>query len=93
MYERRVIYRVHAVQRMFEWNVRTDDIIHVLQSGEVIDEYPSDKPFPSRLIFAPVNERPLHVVAADKPNGDETYIITVYEPDPKRWDVEFRRRR
>jgi len=91
--ERRIIYRVHAVERMFEWKVSTGDIRHVLEFGEVIESYPTDKPFPSRLVFSRVGPRPLHIVAADNHSNDETYIITVYEPDPMRWDRDFRRRR
>ena len=93
MVDRRFIYRVHAVQRMFERGVSTGDVRRVLAEGEVIEEYPTDTPFPSRLVLALVNSRPLHVVAADNPLGDETYVITVYEPDPDQWDATFRLRK
>jgi Domain of unknown function (DUF4258) len=87
MVDRRFIYRVHAVQRMFERGVSTGDVRRVLADGEVIEEYPS------RLMLAFVNSRPLHVVAADNPLGDETYVITVYEPDLDQWDATFRMRK
>ena len=78
---------------MFERSIEPDDIRWILVNGEVIEEYPSDTPFPSRLLVGKSRDRVLHVVAADDPMGDETYIITVYEPDPNRWDADFRRRR
>lgn len=90
---RRIIYRVHAIQRMLDRGVSTDDIRTVLEHGEVIDLYPDDKPYPSRLLLAFVGQRPLHMVAADNPLGNETFIITVYEPDPEVWDSSLRKRR
>ena len=40
-----------------------------------------------------LGHRPLHVVAADNAEANETIVITVYEPDPPRWEPGFRRRR
>ena len=37
--------------------------------------------------------RPVHVVCAYAPEDDQLIVITVYEPDPNRWDEEFRQRR
>ncbi len=93
MPERRIIYRIHAVQRMFERAIRTGEIREVVDQGETIEAYPNDSPFPSRLMCGTVRGRVLHVVAADNPRNDETYVITVYEPDPDRWDSRFRVRR
>jgi hypothetical protein len=56
----------------------------------VIREYADDTPHPSRLILGWRDERPLHVVAADDEDANETYIITVYEPDPDVWNDDFR---
>ncbi len=54
-------------------------------------DYPDDQPFASQLLFAQVNGRPLHVVAALSDTG-ETVIITVYQPDPILWNVNFTER-
>ena len=78
---------------MFERGINTADIRRVLEVEDVIEAYPNDKPYPSRLLLGTVSGRPLHVVAADNPTAEETFIITVYEPDPERWDRSFRRRR
>jgi hypothetical protein len=32
-------------------------------------------------------------VAADDPESDITVVITVYRPDPERWEPDFRKRR
>lgn len=92
MTQSRLIYRVHAIRRMFEQGIRGPDVEQVIASGEVIKEYPEDKPYPSRLVLGFVGGRPLHVVAADNTADVETIIITVYEPDPRRWDESFHRR-
>lgn len=89
----RLVYRVHVIQRMFERRVTAQDIEHVLATGEVIEEYPEDQPYPSRLVLGTVGNRPLHVVVADNVPSSETIIITAYEPDPRQWEAGFRRRR
>ena len=65
----------------------------MLEAGEVIETYPDDKPYPSRLVLGWVGGRPLHVVAADNTEADEIVVITVYQPDPTLWDRTFRRRK
>ena len=50
---------------MFERGVTVGDIRAVLTTGETIEEYPKDTPYPSRLVLGWVGGRPLHVVAAN----------------------------
>ena len=88
-----LVFRVHAIQRMFERRITEDDVGHVLATGEVIESYESDTPYPSRLILGFCGPRPLHVVVADNQQDRETIVITVYEPEPAQWDSSFRRRR
>ncbi len=60
----------------------------------IIEEYPEDRPYPSVLVLGRTEEgRPVHVVCAYVPEDDKLIVITVYEPDPNRWDEEFRQRR
>jgi hypothetical protein len=89
----RVVFRRHAWERMESRGVSVSDVLHVLNSGEQIEPYPDDTPFPSALMLARVSERPLHVVAARDTANDVTYVVTAYEPDPNEWDAECRRRR
>ena len=78
---------------MYLRDIQVSDVEHVLETGEVIEDYPEDRPLPTRLVFGRVGGRPLHVVAADDAEADETFVITVYDPDPARWSTDFRRRR
>ena len=89
----RLLFRVHAIQRMFQRGLSERDVRQVLQSGEVIQEYPDDQPYPSRLVLGWSGWRPIHVVAADNQDDHEVVVITVYEPDPSHWEPDFRTRR
>ena len=60
--------------------------------GEVIEAYPDDEPYPSRLVLGWIDARPLHAVVADDFDADETIVVTVYEPDAALWNDSFRRR-
>src|SRR6202011_1360698 len=48
----RLVYRVHAVERMAERAIGDVDVRLVLDSGEVIADYQGDLPYPSRLVLA-----------------------------------------
>jgi hypothetical protein len=89
----RLVFRLHAVQRMAERRVTVDDVRAVLAQGETIEDYPNDTPYPSRLVLGWLGNRPLHVVVAQAASVGEIIVITVYEPDPLRWDAAFTRRK
>ncbi len=78
---------------MFQRRIGREDVRHVLANGEVIEEYPEDTPYPSRLILGWCASRPLHVVVADNLEAEETVVITVYEPDSSQWEAGFRRKK
>lgn len=89
----RLVFRVHAVQRMAERQVDVDAVRRVLEGGEVIADYPDDTPLPSRLVLGWLGDRPLHVVVGDNHVDRVTVVITVYEPDPTQWEPGFKSRR
>lgn len=88
-----LLFRVHAVQRMFERNVSVRKVARALQFGEVIDDYSSEMPEPSRLILGFQGKRPFHIVTSENMEKNEITIITVYLPDPQKWTKDFRKRR
>ena len=77
---------------MFERDIVASDIIEIVKSGEVIAEYPDDKPYPSNLILGWIEDKALHVVSAGDNQNSTCYIITVYSPDPALWDSSFKRK-
>ena len=89
----RRVFRVHAIQRMFQRRVSEEEVKQVVVAGETIETYPDDKPFPSRLMLGWIGSRPVHVVVADNVAAQEAVIITVYQPDPEEWETGFKRRK
>jgi hypothetical protein len=89
----RLVFRVHAVQRMSERKITERDVSEVLSAGETIEDYADDTPYASRLVLGWCRGRPLHVVAAENTEVQETIVITVYNPDPTLWEPGFRQRR
>ena len=78
---------------MFERGITVEDIGAVLDAGEVIEQYPDDTPYPSRLVLGWRGSRPLHVVTADNLGENEVIVVTVYEPDPQQWEADCKRRK
>ncbi len=92
----RVLYSGHARREMREEEfgpITDQELYEAICSGEVIESYPDDTPYPSALIFGTTNiGRPLHTVCAYDSEGDQAFIVTVYQPDPSRWE-NYRRRK
>ena len=65
----------------------------MIQTGETIENYPDDFPYPSRLVLGWHGLRPIHVVVADNIHDKENIVITVYEPDPSEWESDLKRRK
>ena len=61
----KLVFRVHAIEAMFERHINETDVQYVLVTGKTIESYPDDKPYPSRLVLGWRGSRPLHVVVAD----------------------------
>jgi hypothetical protein len=89
----RLIFRVHAVRRMFDRGITEIDVREVLEDGRIIERNPKDLPYPSYLVLGFPSGRPVHVVASDDLSVKATIVITVYRPDPKRWGKMFHRRK
>lgn len=94
--EDRVFYSEHARREMRQeelgriWEQEVDEAVI---NSEVIEEYPEDTPYPTALLLGRTSERrPIHLVCAYDEREDQVVIVTVYEPDPKRWDDTFRER-
>ncbi|MBM3135087.1 MAG: DUF4258 domain-containing protein [Chloroflexi bacterium] len=93
--ENRVLYTQHARREMRDdpcGRILEQEVSEAVLTGEIIEDYPDDTPYPSCLVFGRTRPgRPIHVVCAHVPEEDRAVIITVYEPDSDRW-IELRRR-
>lgn len=88
-----ITFRMHALQRMFERKIPEIDVLEAFRTGKIIEDYPTDDPYPSCLRLAIVKGRPLHVVTAKATDEAKTIIITVYEPDLTRREPGFQKRK
>ena len=70
-----------------------DDIFFATCSGGIIEDYPTDKPYPSCLIYGKSsNGDPIHCVWAYDSETQISILITVYRPDPKLW-IDWKERK
>ena len=54
--QRRINWNKHILKRMLERGISRKEVFEVMLEGEVIEDYPDDKPFPSALIFGKVGK-------------------------------------
>jgi len=93
MNSRPLVFRVHAVQRMFERKVSEESVRQVLQNGELIEDYSDEMPRPGGLMLGRRGNRPLHVVMTENERDNELIVITVYEPKLSHWKPGFKTRK
>ena len=83
----------HADEEAKADHLTFDEIYFSVLHGEVIEDYPTAKPYPSCLIFGETfGGMPVHSVWAYNVNSQWAVLITVYKPDPTRW-INWRIRR
>lgn len=73
----------HAVKRMIKRSINRHEVEDAILSGEIIEEYPTDKYCPSCLIYGKTAKgKDLHVQISLPPL---VVVITTYGPDPNEW--------
>ncbi len=90
---KRIEWQKHALERMAERNILRSMVIKVLLTGERIEDYPNNTPFPSALFYKLIEQRPIHVVAAYDSLSKSLFVITAYEPDLEHFEPDFKTRR
>jgi hypothetical protein len=81
----KLLYRAHAVQRMFEREVPIEKVRRAIEAEDVIEAYEG-----SRLLIGFQGRRPFHVVTAE--SCEAVTVVTVYLPDADKWKKDFRSR-
>lgn len=70
-----------------------DEVYFSVLHGEIIEDYTSDKPYPSCLIYGQTfSGDPVHSVWAYNEHNQWAVLITVYRPAPSLW-INWRERR
>ena len=82
----------HILERIFQRGIYIDDVMNALVNGVIIEQYPTDYPFPSCLVLGHTKAgKALHIVCGS--NGTELWLITAYIPNPTEWTEDFKQRR
>lgn len=87
-----IIITQHTLKRFRERSITIADVCNALNNGEIIEQYPSDFPYPSCLVTGMnVNNAPLHIVCGIGDN--KLWIITAYYPSSDSWENDFKTRK
>ena len=88
----KIEWTLHGAKRLLQRGIPAGDIDAAIMSGEVIEDYPEDYPFPSCLLLGKaLTGNTLHVVCAI--GDDKLWIITAYKPTPTDWEPDLKTRR
>ena len=91
--EEQILWTEHATIRIRERGIKRADVIECLRNGEIIEQYPTDTPFPSCLVRGECkNGKPLHIVVG-LDFGVQCCMITAYRPDLDKWESDFKTRK
>jgi hypothetical protein len=88
----RIQWHQHALERFLERGISRAEVVSAIMHGEVIEIYPTDRPYPGCLMLS-VGAEPVHVVAAADPGARICHVITAYRPDLEHFEPDFRIRR
>ena len=90
--DKNIVLTTHAKKRLKERGINLENIKNAIFTGEVIEQYPNNYPYPSCLLLGKIeHNKHIHIVASI--GGDNLYIITVYCPDEHKWEINLKTRR
>jgi len=75
---------------MEERDVLPSEVKAVIEKGEIINQYPDDKPEPSFLILGWIRHKPLHLVVGQNPISQECVVISTYWPSETIWNPDYK---
>lgn len=87
-----IVISAHAKNRCRERRIKQKDIRNCIMTGEIIEQYPEDYPFPSCLVCGKsIDGRIIHVVISNE--GEAGRIITAYIPSLDKFERDLKTRR
>ena len=81
-------WTVHAGQRILQRGITRQEVKEAIMTGEVIEDYPDDYPYPSCLLLG---SNRLHVVCGI--GEGRLWIITAYWPSLDKWKSDLKTRK
>jgi len=89
----RIEWQTHALERMMKRGISGEIVKQVLLEGEIIEDYPDDKPIPTALFLGWFKAEPFHVLTALDSVSGHCFVITVYRPDLNHFEPDYKTRR
>ncbi|MFM7438336.1 MAG: DUF4258 domain-containing protein, partial [Snowella sp.] len=91
--EERVRITDHADEEAVEDDLTFDEIYFSILFGEIIEQYPNNKPYPQYLVYGQTfSGDSVHSVWEYNKETKWAVIVTVYRPDPTKW-INWRQRK
>lgn len=82
----------HVMKRLLLRGISQADVLQAIHSGEIIEDYPDDYPYPSGLLLGyDTAGAALHVCCGRGPG--EVWMITAYHPNPDEWEADLKTRK
>ena len=83
---------MHIMTRLLQRGISLDDVTFAIETGEIIEDYPDDYPYPSCLILGcDKSAQALHVVCGA--SETELWLITACRPSLDVWHDDLKTRR
>lgn len=90
--ENKIKWSRHALKRLRERGISIANFKQCIMCGEIIKQYPDDRPTPSCLILGWLtSETSIHIVVGS--DNDYIYAITAYFPSRDEWENDMKTRR
>jgi hypothetical protein len=89
----RIRWSYHVTMRLKQRKLTAQVLSDSMASLDLMESYPDDKYLPSFLLRGVVEGLVFHALIATDVEGDNVRVVTMYLPDPNKWDVAGRKRR
>ncbi len=84
----------HATVVRLERGITIAEMEQALLNGEIIERYPDAQPYPACLVLGWLSSGdPLHIVCSRGNREPALRIITLYEPDDRLWESDYKTRK
>ena len=82
----------HILKQLMQRGIFQVSVVQAIRSGEIIEQYPDDYPYPSCLLLGTTEAgEALHIVCGI--GEGKVWLITAYHPDPDEWESDLNTRR
>ena len=90
-----VFWSRHAITKLVDLDLARQNVEQALLTCDMIEDYLLlHRPLPDCLVLGWFGDGcPIHAVIGIDEQNDRLFVITIYRPNPERWDHEYKTRR